>query len=178
MPAQSRMPVIAADQYRDLLAYLGQVPDPRARRGVRHTLVSVLALAAAAVIAGRRSYAAIAEWAADATQQTLTVLGVRRHPLFGIRLAPHASTIRRNLQDVDGDRLDAAIGAWLTHQVSCGRLQQVKVDGKTLRGSRHGEQRAVHLLAALTDGVVAAQVDVEGKTNEITRFTTLLDPIR
>ena len=50
------------------------------------------------------------------------------------------------------------------------------VDGKTLRGSgRPGVQ--THLLAALDQqtGAVVAQVDVAGKTNEITRFQPLLD---
>jgi DDE_Tnp_1-associated len=49
-----------------LLAYLAAVPDPRARAGRRHPLVAILALAAAAVLAGARSFAAIAEWATDA----------------------------------------------------------------------------------------------------------------
>ena len=50
------------------LAYLAAVPDPRAARGRRHRLVTVLclALAAAVVLAGARSVAAIGEWAADA----------------------------------------------------------------------------------------------------------------
>jgi hypothetical protein len=45
-----------------LLAYLAAVPDPRATRGRRHSLVAILAMAAAAVLAGARSVAAIAEW--------------------------------------------------------------------------------------------------------------------
>jgi hypothetical protein len=49
-----------------MLAYLAAVPDPRAARGRRHPLVAILAMAAAAVLAGARSIAAIAEWAADA----------------------------------------------------------------------------------------------------------------
>jgi DDE_Tnp_1-associated len=49
-----------------LLTYLAAVPDPRATRGRRHPLVAILGLAAAAVLAGARSVAAIAEWAADA----------------------------------------------------------------------------------------------------------------
>jgi hypothetical protein len=49
-----------------LLAYLATVTDPRARAGRRHPLVAILVLAAAAVVAGARSIAAIAEWAADA----------------------------------------------------------------------------------------------------------------
>jgi DDE family transposase len=60
-----------------LLAYLAAVPDPRAARGRRHRLVAILALAAAAVLAGARSIAAIAEWAADAPQPVRAALGAR-----------------------------------------------------------------------------------------------------
>jgi DDE_Tnp_1-associated len=62
-----------------LLAYLAAVPDPRAARGRRHPLVAILALAAAAVLAGARSFAAIAEWAADAPQPIRAALGAH-HP--------------------------------------------------------------------------------------------------
>jgi hypothetical protein len=48
-----------------LLTYLACVPDPRAARGRRHPLAAILGLAAAAVLAGATSIAAIAEWAAD-----------------------------------------------------------------------------------------------------------------
>ncbi|HEV8649901.1 MAG TPA: transposase family protein [Actinomycetes bacterium] len=41
-----------------LLARLAMLPDPRDRRGLRHTLASVLASSAAAVAAGARSVAA------------------------------------------------------------------------------------------------------------------------
>jgi DDE_Tnp_1-associated len=61
-----------------LLAYLAAVPDPRAARCRRHRLVAILALAAAAVLAGARSIAAIAEWAADAPQPIRAALGAHR----------------------------------------------------------------------------------------------------
>jgi hypothetical protein len=51
-----------------LLPVLAAVPDPRARRGIRHRLAVILGLAVCAVLAGARSFTAIAEWAADADQ--------------------------------------------------------------------------------------------------------------
>ena len=55
-----------AGQCRSLAEYLGQVPDPRDRRGVRHTLTSLLLAAIAAVLAGARSLTAVGEWALPA----------------------------------------------------------------------------------------------------------------
>ena len=43
-----------------LLPVLAAVPDPRARRGVRHRLAGILGLALCAVLAGARSFTAIA----------------------------------------------------------------------------------------------------------------------
>jgi predicted transposase YbfD/YdcC len=52
------------------------------------------------------------------------------------------------------------------------------VDGKTLRGSGPAGAQ-VHLLAVLDQhtGTVLGQVDVDGKTNELTRFRPLLEPL-
>jgi hypothetical protein len=63
-----------------LLVYLATIPDPRSPAGCRHPLACVLGLAAAAVLAGARSMAAIAEWAADAPQPVRSALGARRDP--------------------------------------------------------------------------------------------------
>jgi hypothetical protein len=49
-----------------LLVSLATIHDPRRACGRRHPLVAILAMAAAGVLAGARSMAAIAEWAADA----------------------------------------------------------------------------------------------------------------
>src|SRR5215203_2056088 len=95
-----------------LLAYLASVPDPRATRGRRHPLVAILGLAAAAVLAGARSIAAIAEWAADAPQPVRAALGARRD-VPGHFAVPAEATIRRTLSRLDVDALAVAVGAWL-----------------------------------------------------------------
>jgi DDE family transposase len=62
----------------DLREHFAVVSDPRARRGVRHALGFILVIATAAVAAGARSFTAIGEWAADAPQRVLALLGARR----------------------------------------------------------------------------------------------------
>jgi hypothetical protein len=119
-----------------LLAYLATVTDPRARAGRRHPLVAILVLAAAAVLAGARSIAAIAEWAADAPQPVRAALGTRRDPLTGhwVWAVPSETTIRRTLGRLDAEALAAAIGAWLADRDRPDRRPRaVAVDGKTLR---------------------------------------------
>jgi DDE_Tnp_1-associated len=102
---------LAPEQCRDLLDYLAQIADPRHRRGRRHALGAVLAVAVAAVLAGANSLVAIGEWASDAPGPVLAALGVRRHPLTGTWRPPGEATVRRVLARINADALDRAIGA-------------------------------------------------------------------
>jgi len=171
------------------LACLAAVPDPRHRRGVRHRLVTVLAVAVCAVLAGARSFTAIGEWAADVPAEVLAALGVRADP-WRVLKPPDEATVRRVLSDIDGNALDTAIGGWLRRLTPPAppppmepptprrAWPAVAVDGKTLCGSGHpGAQ--VHLLAVMdhTSRAVLGQVQVDGKSNEITAFQPLLDPL-
>jgi predicted transposase YbfD/YdcC len=188
VPASDR--VLLAGQCPGLLEYLALVPDPRDPRGVRHTLTSLLLAAVAAVLAGARSFAAAGEWVADAPPQVLASLGVRRDPLTRRFEPPDEATIRRVLEAVDAAALDAAVGSWLAGRLSAadqgqGRRQRgrraVAVDGKAVRGTRRASSdgQAVHLLAVIDQqaGAVLGQAGVDGKTNEITRFAPLPEPL-
>jgi hypothetical protein len=146
---------LAVGECPGLLERLAMLPDPRDRRGRRHTLASVLAVSAAAVVAA---------------------LGVRCDPLTRRCQVPGEATIRRVLARVDGDAVDAAVGAWLADRLRpLGHRRVLAVDGKRLRGSaRSGHQ--VHLLAALDhhDGAVLAQRQVDGAPGEVPAFQPLL----
>jgi predicted transposase YbfD/YdcC len=167
-----------------LLACLAGVPDPRAARGRRHPLACILAMAAAAVLAGARSIAAIAEWAADSPQPVRVVLGARQQ-VPGHFTVPAESTIRRTLARLDPDALAGAIGGWLADRQRLspvtGRRQAVAVDGKTVRGARGASDdgRPVHLLAAMDHHTraVLAQHQVTGAPEEVPAFAPLLAPL-
>jgi len=165
-------PALESDVPDGLLKVLGGVTDPRSRRGVRHQLAVILGIGVCAMLAGARSFTAIAEWAADLTPAVRSGLGIGR-------VAPSETAIRRTLQAVDPELLDQAVSGWFTaaRRKPGEAWRVIALDGKTARGARLGDARAVHLLAAfdVADGAVLAQTVVDGKTNEITAFGPLLD---
>src|SRR3954471_8294745 len=113
-----------------LPAALADLPDPRARRGIRHQLTVVVTAAVCAVVASYRSYTAIAEWVADVPATTALALGIapdRR---------PSEAMIRRLLQVLDPDLLTTAVATWLTSRVTAVPVSRraIAVDGKALRG--------------------------------------------
>jgi len=159
-----------AARTRYLLDLLSQVPDPRKRRGRRHQLAGLLAVGAAAVIAGSRSFAAIGQWAADAGPDVLAALGADRGPA-------DESTYRRAFALVGADALDQVPGAWLfTRAVRAAGRLVIAVDGKAVRGAKGKDGKAPHLVAALAHGIgaVLGQVAVNAKSNEIPAVRDLL----
>ena len=93
MPASSSSPSVLLDAVSEaglppeslgtaesisLLQALSAVADPRRSRGRRHSLQSILLLAVGAVLAGARSYAAIAQWA-GCVEQAVSVCGPTPH---------------------------------------------------------------------------------------------------
>lgn len=135
-----------------------------------------------------RSFAAIAEYAHDTGRTILDKLSVGA-------VVPHASTIRRVLQDLDPDAVEAAMRSWAMAQLADQpppdgvpareQRQVLALDGKTVRSARISSEtdtgasgyRQPHLVSVLdqSSGVVLGQVAVEAKNSEVAAFTTLLD---
>lgn len=161
-----------------LLQALARVPDPRDARGRIHPLPGLLAIAIAAVVSGSSRVVEIVEWAADLPEAVWDRLGATRDALTGARRVPDDSTLSRVLAGIDADALDAAVCGWLLGRAGLAESGRrvIAVDGKTLRGSGPAGAQ-VHLLAALdqAEQIVLAQIDVDGKTNEISRFVPLLE---
>ena len=152
----------------------------------------MLALAAAAVVAGMKGYTAISGWVADVPPPVLADLYLRS----GAAPAPPPSktTIWRVLTDADTGAFDVAVGTWLmdlagfTAPATAGEedcspaLMQVRLDGKAVRGAKDAGGNQVRLLAALVGpdaaaSVVAAQAEVGKKTNEVPMAAVVLGQI-
>src|SRR6266542_2620952 len=178
-PSDAPRPAAVTDgEHHSLLVALAAVPDPRDPRGTRYPLVSMLAVAVWAVLAGACTFAAITDWVRDLDRPAWGRLG------FTDRV-PAATTVWRLLIRIDADVLSAVLTRWLreraTPVVVAGRRWRlvIAIDGKVERGARLPDGRQVHLLSAYDTaaGVVLAQMQIAAKSNEIPAFAPLLDRV-
>jgi hypothetical protein len=124
-------PVAAAE---GLLEVLGQVPDPRDPRGVRHSLVSLLAIAIGAAESGATSWVEIGEFASELGAEQLGRLGARPSPYTGRYTPPDEATIRRALQKLDPAPLERLLGGWFATQQVMACLRNTAVGLLRLAG--------------------------------------------
>jgi hypothetical protein len=171
-PAEPIVSVPVADVCCDLLKLFAGVSDGRVGPGRDHPVAAVLALAAAAVVAGMKGYTAITGWVADVPSAILADLYLRSGAAPGP--PPSKTTIWRVLTDADPEAFDAAVGTWLmnlagfTTLATASRdtgeeggsrtLMQVRLDGKAVRGAKDADGNQVRLLAALVGPDAAASV--------------------
>jgi Transposase len=179
-----------------LLACFAAVPDPRDRRGRRHSLASILGLCTAAVLAGEVDLVGITAWVSAAPQQLLAAMGLRRNG-FGEYVAPHPDTIERVFAALAAQDLADQVGAHLlaghlaAHEVPAAEPGSdpwaagpdgpvlrpgLAVDGKAIRGAVGPDGAIPYLFAAATheDCVVVAERAIGPKSNEVPQFQPLL----
>lgn len=167
--------VVTEGDRQGLFEVLSTVPDPRDPRGCRYSLVSILAVAVCAVLAGACTFASVTDWVRNQDQEVWGRLG------FSDRV-PAATTVWRLLIRIDADVLSRVLARWLLSRTApatmSGRRWRlvIAVDGKVERGARLADGRHVHLLSAYDTctGVVLAQVQIDAKSNEIPAFTPLM----
>lgn len=148
------------------------VPDPRDPSGRRFPLQGLLAIAVAALLAGRQGLASISRWGRECTVEQLRRLGIPRNQ------APCHATWHNIFKGIEENAMEKALAAWTRGALPAGAA--IAMDGKTLRGSRYADYPAVHLLAAYCDAIagVLGQRPVDTKkANEITEAAALLKAV-
>jgi hypothetical protein len=146
----------------------------------------VLSIAVCAVLCGCKGYRAIGAWSQSLSREELVRFGSTRDT------PPSEPTIRRLIQRIDADEFDLEIGRWILEEKLIGNPDVdgfddfksfkkcgIAIDGKTVRGSHNGAQKAICLLSAVIhkEGVVFAQEQVDEKTNEIKHVKPLFENI-
>ena len=146
---------------------LASVPDHRRAAGKRYPLASLLLIAVAAFLAGRRDQLGIVRWGKRLSRETLASIGISRGRV------PAPSVWCELFQDLDVANLERILGAWVQGGQAAGH---VAIDGKRLRGSATALSPGAHLVAAFSaslEGVIG-QLRMEPEANEITTALQLL----
>ena len=150
---------------RTLWEVLGAITDRRGRKGRQLPLPAILAIAICAMLAGANDLRAIFRWGRRLTPEALA--------LFGIERAPCHATYHYVFKSLDGDVLAKALGAFARGE---GEPGHIAIDGKTLKGSRRLDAKALHVVSAFSTqlSVVVGDLVVEPDQNEITAALALL----
>jgi hypothetical protein len=150
---------------RTLWDVLGAIADRRGRKGRQFPLQSILAIAIAAMLAGANDLRAIFRWGRRLKPEALA--------LFGIERAPCHATYHYVFQSLDGDALAKALGEFACAGAVPGHIA---IDGKTLKGSRRLDAKALHILSAFATELscVVGDFVVEPHQNEITAALAFL----
>src|SRR5437763_16119226 len=128
-----------------LIEVFSAIPDFRQARGRGYPLPAILALAAAAMLGGYRSYSAIAEWGRNYGQSLAKALG------FTDGKTPCAATLHHVFRHLDKSAVEAHLGGWAEAVLSSTPrtgLEAEAIDGKSLRGSQKQGALGAHLLSA------------------------------
>ncbi len=150
------------------------LPDPRVERTRKHQLLDIIAIAIFAVVAGADSFTDMEEYgkAKLAWLRGFLALpnGIPSHDTFG-----------RVFAVLDPERFAASLQEWVAQSVELAGVEQIAIDGKTLRRShdRTNGKNALHLLSAwATESQISlGQLKVEGHENEIVVLPALIEQV-
>lgn len=141
---KSRMK-LTAEQMLSLFDFFKGIDDPRRAQGKKHSMPTILALAAGAILCGMRGYKDISVWVQALGQKARSRFRCRKRD--GHYEVPSLSVIRSALVSVNPDQLDQALSAW---NLQYGSIDEsLAIDGKTMRGAIDDEGRQVHIMSAI-----------------------------
>ncbi|MGQ0674061.1 MAG: ISAs1 family transposase [Hyphomicrobium sp.] len=153
---------------RTLWDALGEIEDGRGRKGRQYQLRSVLGIAIAAMLAGANDLRAIYRWGRHLRPEALKLFDISSGK------APCHATYHYFFQSLDGNALARVLGSYAIAGAGPGHIA---IDGKTLKGSRRLDDKAIHVLSAFSTGLGAVVGDlavVAPDQNEITAAMVLL----
>ena len=142
--------------------------DPRTGPAQRHDLREMVLMALCAVLCGADTWVDVAEWAEDNESW------LRRYLVLAHGTPSH-DTFGRVFRILDAAVFERCFRNWIAGLV--GVIDGViALDGKTVCGSRDGENTALHMVSAYAtaSGLCLGQEGTRGKGNEIAAIKALL----
>lgn len=152
------------------ITHLEGLEDNRKDINKSYDLVDIIFLTMAAVLSGAKGWKAIKIFG----DSKLDWLRLHRPFTTGI---PTRHSIGRIIRGIKSESLLKCFEQWVNSVRQTEGCEQISFDGKTIRGSGHGEAiDALHLMSAMVveNGLILTQKESEGKKNEIKTLQSML----
>ena len=155
-----------------LFSHFSPLVDPRIDRTKHYPLGSIIFLTIAAVVGDCESFAQIADFA------EVRLAWFQRHGHFLDGRTPSHDVLGKLFHRLDPKVFHGCFMRWTCEVCRISEGDLVAIDGKALRGSHDAfsSKRSIHLISAWSSAnqLVLAQMQVDGKSNEITAIPELL----
>lgn len=150
--------------------YFGNFKDTRQEGKVYHRLTDIVFTVVCGVLCGYDKWEDLHTWA----ELPSTQIWLKKYIALYNGM-PSLSTIKRGFAVIHPKEFSARFIDWMA-SVTLPPKDVVSVDGKTSRGSKGKDQKALHLVSALchSHGLIMGQTKTEEKSNEITAIPELL----
>jgi predicted transposase YbfD/YdcC len=162
------MPVQNLHETSIMLSFL-DLPDPRRNRNQVYSIFDIITVTVLAVLCGADDWVEVCFWG-EANQLWLQEQGICPNGI------PSHDTFSRFFRFVDPRAFEKCFINW-TQKIAKVVGGVIALDGKTIRNSADGEERAIHLVSAFSveNDIVLGQLATEAKSNEITTFPLLIE---
>ena len=151
------------------LDHFGALEDKREQAKVRHPVGEILLVTLAGMVGGATGWEDIETFGAAKLEVLRGVLAFQA----GV---PSDDTLRRFFRAIDPQVFRDVFADFARSLLPSAAERLIAIDGTTLRGSRDGATKALHLVSAFATEVrlVLAQVKTDEKSNEIIAIPELL----
>jgi len=153
-----------------IIKHFKKIGDKRDTKNQKHNFLEIIVMTICAVCSGCDDYGEIAQFCRIKQTWFGRFLKLKN----GI---PSHDTFNRVIGSIDPEQFEKCFAEWVraVHTISKGQV--VAIDGKTVRGSKNGKTKAIHMVSAWANAnkLVLGQVKTEEKSNEITAIPELLE---
>lgn len=151
------------------LDYFDDLPEPRMDGKIVHSMSELLLVTLCAMICGCEGWSDIERYGRTKLDYLRGFLPFE----FG---APSDDTLRRFFRRLDPEAFQERFMTWAASLLGEEKVQQIAVDGKSVRGSNKCGERMRHLVSAFScEGeILLGHIPTAEKSNEITAIPELL----
>ena len=153
-----------------IIEHFKGIEDKRDTKSQKHNLLEIIVMTICAVCAGCDDYCEIALFCKSKEEWFKNFLELKNG------VASH-DTFNRVISRIEPKQFEKCFMEWVSTTNKISKGQVVAIDGKTLRGSKDGDIKAIHMVSAWanTNKLVLGQIKTEEKSNEITAIPELLE---